>query len=245
MYLSGRKMVAYADEKLGDFGYRRNAVDPGDESAKWNKSFDRIPGCFYEVILSIDTGKRIGARMALRLKLRLDDAFLQAVLPAEVFSNIDGLFGQVRRNSRKISNLNVMNVGFRKNSTISFELRTEIFDKEFIPCIHEFERAADVVAQSRETLRSRALDPILAPHPPGRIQFFEFRAAALLIAAWYGRDAFDEVVAQYRAAKDAGQWMKRAESDELVDRFVEVVYSVPEESWAAMRTGGYSRGSTL
>lgn len=237
MYLSGRKMVAYADEKLGNSGYLRHAVDPGDELAMWNKSFDIIPGCFYEVLLSIDTGKRIGARMSLWLELRLDDAFLKAVLPVEVFANMDELFGQVRRNSRKISNLNVMSEGFKKGSTIDFELRTEIFDEEFIPSIHEFERAAEAVGQSRETLRSRGLDPILPPHPPGRIQCFEFRAAALLMAAWYGREAFDELVSEYRAAKDAGQWMKRAESDELLDRFVEIVYSVPEESWAAMRAG--------
>ena len=170
--------------------------------------------------------------MVLSPSLRLDELFLESVLPDSVYCRLVEVLGRgVDR--LKVEELRLLNETVRNGTYEYFDLTTELFNQYFVPGVREFERAADVVAQSRESLRACALEPRFAPHPPGRIQPFQFR-----MAAWYGREAFDGIVARYRAAKDAGQWMKRAESDELIDQFVETVYSVPEESWAAMRAGG-------
>lgn len=194
-------------------------------------------GVFVSSDLYIDTGKRAGATMVLSPSLRLDELFLESVLPDSVYCRLVEVLGRgVDR--LKVEELRLLNETVRNGTYEYFDLTTELFNQYFVPGVREFERAADVVAQSRESLRACALEPRFAPHPPGRIQPFQFRGAALLMAAWYGREAFDGIVARYRAAKDAGQWMKRAESDELIDQFVETVYSVPEESWAAMRAGG-------
>lgn len=230
-------MVGYADEKFVDEGYAKVASYDGVEMTVWSRPFDRLPGCVCELRLFIDTGKRAGATMVLWPNLRLDEKFLEEVLPSEVYARLVEVLGRgVDR--LKVQELRLLDEKVRKVTYEYFDLTTESFDQYFVPGVREFERAADVVAESRESLRACALEPRFAPYPPGRIQPLQFRGAALLMAAWYGREAFDEVVSQYRAAKDAGQWMKRAESDELVDQFVEIVYSVPEESWAEMRAGG-------
>ncbi|ANI91734.1 Hypothetical protein BJL86_0941 [Dietzia timorensis] len=172
------------------------------------------------------------------LGLRPEVALLKSALPEQTISEMDELFGKGVGSRRNIDCMYLFGERVKRGNKIDFELTTEEFDEHFVRRVPEIARAVDVIAGSREGLRACALDAGLSPHPPGRIQLFQFRAAALLMAAWYGRDVFNELVSEYRAAKDAGQWMKRAESDDFVDRFVEIVYSVPEESWAAMRVGG-------
>ena len=229
-------MVKYADEQFVEAGYVKVASYDGVEKTVWSRPFDRLPGCICELRLYIDTGKRAGATMVLSPSLRLDEMFLEDVLPSEVYARLVEVLGRgVDR--QKVEELRLLNETVWKGTYEYFGLTTELFDQYFIPGVREFERAADVVAQSRESLRECALEPRLGVRPPLDIQRFQFRGAALLLAALYGRDAFDEVVSEYRSLKDAGHWM-HSESEEALDGFVQVVDLVPEESWAAMRADG-------
>ncbi|ANI93733.1 Hypothetical protein BJL86_2974 [Dietzia timorensis] len=236
MKLTGRQMVKYADEQFVEAGYLKVASYDGVEMTVWSRSFDRLPGCICELRLFIDTGKRAGATMVLWPSLRLEESFLEHVLPSEVYARLVEVLGR-GTDSLKIEELRLLNEKVKKGSRPYFGLTTELFDQYFVPGVREFDRAADLVAQSRESLRACALEPRLGVRPPLDIQQFQFRGAALLLATLYGRDAFDDVVSEYRSLKDAGHWM-HSESDESLDDFVKVVDLVPEESWAAMRAGG-------
>lgn len=157
-------------------------------------------------------------------------------MPGSVYSRLVEVLGR-GTDRLKVEELRLLNEKVKKGSRPYFGLTTELFDQYFVPGVREFERAADWVAQSRESLRAWALEPRLGVRPPLDIQQFQFRGAALLLAALYGRDAFDDVVSEYCSLKDAGHWM-HSESEEALDGFVQVVDLVPEESWAAMRAGG-------